>query len=119
MTQDEFDSTFRIMVDTWPTLRRFQRTRTDDRSTWYRDLKGYTQQEFTHGTHHLRRTFKGKEPSLAHLLEAINERRNTNQPAPQHRSSCGHCEHGWLIVDRTGQWTVKPCPNGCTPGKAA
>lgn len=119
MTPDEFESVFRIMVDTWPSLKRFQRTRTDDRAGWYRDLRHVTRDDFTRGVHHLRRTFKAKEPSLAHLLDAIAERRAANQQPVARRPACGECEHGWEIIDRTGQWTVRPCRNGCDPRQAA
>ena len=105
------------IVTQWPTLRRFT-----DRGGWYDDVKYEDASDLTAAMHNLRRSFTGKEPTLAHyLLEVRNTagtRKRQTDPNRQGRQ-CGHCEHGWEYDSLEGRTTVRPCRNGCHPATAA
>lgn len=115
-TAQEWAPIWSRMVNQWPTLRRFT-----DRGGWYDDVKHEDPSDLTAAMHNLRRSFTGKEPTLAHYLTEVRATAGTRkrQTNPHTGGTCGHCEHGWEYTDLEGRTTVRPCRNGCNPAHAA
>lgn len=116
MNAQEWSRIWGLIVDTWPTLRRLT-----DRGGWYDDIKGYDPSDVQAAVQQLRRTFKAKEPTLAHLIElseAVQGDRR-RQTAPTATNTCGTCDNAFQWVSYEGRGTVRPCPNGCHPVKVA
>lgn len=116
MNAQEWSRLWGIIVDTWPTLRRLT-----DRGGWYDDMKYHDPSDVQAAVHQLRRTFKAKEPSLAHLLEVTQiveaDRRRQTSITTGHQ--CGNCDNGFEWISYEGRGTVRLCPNGCRPARLA
>jgi hypothetical protein len=116
MNAQEWSRIWGLIVETWPTLRRLT-----DRGGWYQDMKGYDPSDVQAAVQQLRRTYKAKEPALAHLIELSEavqgDRRRQTHTDTQHH--CGGCDNGFQWVSDEGRGTVRLCPNGCRPGRIA
>ena len=112
----EWSRIWGLVVDTWPTLRRLT-----ERGGWYDDIKHHDPSDLHAGVQQLRRTFKAKEPSLAHLLEATQsvESDRKRQTATTATSTCGTCDNGFQWVSYEGRGTVRLCENRCIPQKVS